>query len=365
MALVTGKFVGRAAEIAVLRDLCRLVTRDHLPAVAVVVGDPGAGKSRLLAEFRELDGAPPSISIAGYELEQSVPLTCARELVEQLRGAPGGAALGALVAPTRPSSDAVDQARLFEAAYQAISSVAPVLVLVDDAHWADHTSLALIHYLVRAAHSNRREVALVISARRTVTATELIDSYARILGADRVLRLDLGPLDRVEGITLARQLDPSLDERCAEDRWLRAGGSPFWLEALTTGEDCDADIATIVARRLQPVRADAASVLAVLAITGRPTLTEDVAEIQRWPLARAEIAAADLEDRGLVLHAGGLLWIAHDLISAAALGAIPVARARRLHGRVGAWLVATAGDDEQVLLGALEHLRAAVNRSSG
>ena len=224
-------------------------------------------------------------------------------------------------------------------------------------HWADHTSLALIHYLVRAAHSNRREVALVISARRTVTATELIDSYVRILGADRVLRLDLGPLDRVEGITLARQLDPSLDERCAEDRWLRAGGSPFWLEALTTGEDCDADIATIVARRLQPVRADAASVLAVLAITGRPTLTEDVAEIQRWPLARAEIAAADLEDRGLVLHAGGLLWIAHDLISAAALGAIPVARARRLHGRVGAWLVATAGDDEQVLLGALEHLR--------
>ncbi len=170
-------------------------------------------------------------------------------------------------------------------------------------------------------------------------------------------RLDLGPLDRLEGVTFARQLDSTLDERRAEDIWRRAGGSPFWLEVLASGEDSDADIATIVARRVQPLRADAASMLAVLAIAGRPTLTEDVAEIERWPMVRAEHAAADLEDRGLVLHAGGLLWIAHDLIGATVLRAIPAARARRLHGRVGAWLIATAGDDEQLLLGALEHLR--------
>jgi hypothetical protein len=185
----------------------------------------------------------------------------------------------------------------------------------------------------------------------------LVDSYVRILGADRVRHLDLGPLDRLEGITLARQLDSTLDERGAEDMWRRAGGSPFWLEVLASGEHGDADIATIVARRVQPLRADAASVLAVVSIAGRPTLTEDVAEIQRWPLVRVEQAAAVLEDRGLVLHAGGLLWIAHDLIGAAVLRAIPAARARRLHARVGAWLLATAGDDERLLLGALEHLR--------
>ena len=351
------EFVGRAAEVATLRDLCELVFHDHFPAVAVVVGDAGVGKSRLLAELRNLDGVPASISIAGYELEQSVPLTCARELVEQLCEAPEGGALGELVAQARPSGDSVDQVRLFEAAHLAISSLAPVLVVVDDVQWADDTSLALVHYLVRAAHSDHRPVALVVGGRRTVRATELVDSYARILGTDRVRHIDLGPLDREAGVTFARQLDSTLDERRAEDMWRRAGGSPFWLEVLTSGEDSDADIATIVARRVQPVRADAASVLAVLAITGRPTLTEDVAEIERWPLVRVEDAAADLEDRGLVSHAGGLLWIVHDLIGAAVLRAIPAARARRLHGRVGAWLLATAGDDERLLLGALEHLR--------
>jgi DNA-binding NarL/FixJ family response regulator/tetratricopeptide (TPR) repeat protein len=355
--LVPGEFVGRAAEIAALRDQCRLVYRDRLPAVAVVVGDPGAGKSRLLAELRRLDGVPPSISIAGYELEESVPLTCARELIERLCGAPEGSVLREFVAQSRPSGDSVDQVRLFEAAHRAISSLVPVLVVVDDMQWADDTSLALVHYLVRAAHDDRRPVALVVGGRRTVRATELVDSYVRILGADRVRRLDLGPLDRLEGITLARQLDSTLDERGAEDLWRRAGGSPFWLEALTSDEHGDADIATIVARRVQPLRADAASVLAVVAIAGRPTLTEDVAEIQRWPLVRAEEAAAVLEDRGLVLHAGGLLWIAHDLIGAAVLRTIPAARARRLHARVGAWLLVTAGDDERLLLDALEHLR--------
>ena len=72
-----GCLIGRAAEVAALRDLCRQVVRDRVSTVAVVVGDPGSGKTRLLAEFQSLVDVREQISISGYELEQNVPLACA------------------------------------------------------------------------------------------------------------------------------------------------------------------------------------------------------------------------------------------------------------------------------------------------
>ena len=350
-----GCFVGRAAEVAALRDLCRQVVLGRVSAVAVVVGDPGSGKTRLLAEFQSLVDVREQISICGYELEQNVPLACARGLLERLKGAPGGEALEELAFGSRPGAP-VEQVRLFEAAYRALGALSPVLVLVDDLHWADDASLALLHYLIRAAHADHRAVALVAGARRSARATGVLDSYGRTLGTDRVRYVELGPLDREDGIRLARQLDPDLDQERAEAMWRTAEGSPFWLEVLASGEQPEPSIATMVARRLAPVGADAASVMALLAIRARPLLAEDIADIQRWPVARVEDAASALEHCGLVVQDGGSLWVAHDLIRHAALQTIPSARIRRIHGRIGVWLSTAAGDNVQLLLAAIEHL---------
>ena len=243
---VPGCFVGRAAEVAALRDLCRQVVRGRVSAVAVVIGDPGSGKSRLLAEFQSLVDVREQISISGYELEQNVPLACARGLLERLKGAPGGEALEELAFGTRAGAAPVEQVRLFEAAYRALGALSPVLVVVDDLHWADDASLALLHYLIRAAHGDHRAVALVAGARRSVRATGVLDSYGRTLGTDRVRCVELGPLDREDGVRLARQLDTDLDQERAEAMWRTAGGSPFWLEVLASGEQREPGIETMV-----------------------------------------------------------------------------------------------------------------------
>jgi DNA-binding NarL/FixJ family response regulator len=353
---VPGGFVGRVAETAALRDMCRRAVRDRIPVAALVVGEPGAGKTRLLAELRTLGDIGEQIWICGYEPERDVPLACSRGLLQRLSRVPGGEAVDALAFGPDHEPTPVDAVRLFEAAHRALSSLRPTLLVVDDLHWADDASLALLHYLVRAAQTSQEVMAVVAASRKSVAAATFADSYRRVLGADHVLNVELGPLGREDGIRLARMLDPDVDEPRAGELWRTAGGSPFWLEVLATSEHGETSISTVVSERLGPAGADAVTVLALLAIAARPMPLEDVADIQRWPWARADKAAVALELRGLIRQDAGSLSVVHDLIRQAALRTISAERARRIHRRVGAWLEAVAGDDEQLLLGALEHL---------
>jgi DNA-binding NarL/FixJ family response regulator len=358
---VPGSFVGREGELATLLDLAQGLMRRTGPVAAVVYGDPGSGKSRLLAEACSRIALEEQILLAGYEPEARVPLAMARGLFRRLAEVPGlGGSVEALLFASAPEAGPVEPVRLFEAAHRALAAVGPVLIAVDDVQWVDEVSLGLLHYLIRAAEMSGLPLATVVASRPSATARSLTGSLGRVITeSGRFVQIDLRPLDREAGVRLAMELSPTLDPVRAAEVWRRAEGSPFWLHQLAAHEHPAADAVALVAERLEKVGSDAGALLMTLALAGRPLTSDEAAELQRWPAARVEAARAALVTDGLAVDAAGSLRVTHDLIRESVAASVPPELARRLHRHLAAWLEGLAGDDERLLLGALEHRRSA------
>lgn len=106
-ASVTGSrdFVGRHAEVARFARVGNAVLRAHRPAALIVVGDPGAGKRRLLNEGVEWSGIARRVHLTGFEIERTVPLAGARALLAQAAAsAPGDAVRTLLYSETHESN---------------------------------------------------------------------------------------------------------------------------------------------------------------------------------------------------------------------------------------------------------------------
>jgi DNA-binding NarL/FixJ family response regulator len=349
-----GGFVGRARELDVLSGL---VGQQGGPRVALVFGEPGSGKTRLLEEARQWLRSEASFSMMGFEPEQQVPLAAASSLLRELADVrPSGAELTALFSDSQAEMGALQPIRIFEAAHLALAGLQPVLLSVDDLQWADELSLALCHYLVRAAAYAGDELTLLAASRPASTAAAFASSVEQVVASGLATMIELGPLSREEGIELAAGLAPSLEPGAAERVWERARGSPFWIEALVSAEG-GVDASALVTRRLRGASGDSASLLALLAVAGRPLTLEEAAALQRWPSERVEGAAAQLASRGLAVESGSVLRPAHDLLREAALRGVPEESRRALHRRLAEWLEVEAGDDPGELRAALEHRR--------
>src|SRR6266542_2023856 len=177
-------FVGRRDELAELREITDAAVAGHV-AAAVVVGEPGSGKSRLLGEAAVRAPLSNRFHVVGYEPEREVPFAAASNLLLALAAtAPAARGLEALLfADDREEAAALQPLRIFESAHRALRTVGPALILVDDVQWIDDLSLALCHYLVRAAHDRGEALALMAGGRPSPTdrkSTRLNSSHGSI-----------------------------------------------------------------------------------------------------------------------------------------------------------------------------------------
>jgi DNA-binding CsgD family transcriptional regulator len=350
-------FVGRESELASLRESRIRSTRDRSPTAAIVFGDPGSGKSRLLEEAaRE---AEQRLTMIGFEPERHIPLAAARPALQVLARVPDEShRLEALVAggsEVRAASLGV-----FEAAFAALVRLGPVLLALDDLQWIDESSAALCHYLVRAANAEGLPVTVTAVSRPHPESRAFADALHRLLPEPGRLReLELGPLPREAGVRLARALQPSLDAEASAALWEQAQGSPFWLEMLVGTSGRRTDLASQIGLRLQGAGSDASALLTLITLSGHPLSVREVAGMLGWPARRTEGASSQLADRGLAVRAGESVRVAHDLIREIAERQIPERERRATHRRISSWLEGEAGDDLGLLTEALEHRRAA------
>src|SRR3990172_4391687 len=299
-------------------------------AAAIVSGDPGSGKSRLLAELSARVEVEHCFRVVGYEVEEHVPLAAVWPLLGALASAGGdGARLASLLfeAPAADESP-LEPIRVFEAAHRALRPLQALLV-VDDLHWADSLAVAFV------------------------------TSLAESLPTSAVTEVELGGLDRQDGIELVLRLAPTCESAEAEQVWRRAGGSPFWIQALVRGHGVEAEAGKLVTARMAGASADSTALLALLAVAARPLLLVDAAKLQGWPAERVECAAAELRRRGMVLESGATLRLAHDLIRAAAIRELPGETRVRFNRLLAEWLEAEGEGNVQLLRRALEHRAAA------
>jgi DNA-binding CsgD family transcriptional regulator len=351
-------FIGREREVAALAALVQRSSRALAPAAAVVTGEPGSGKTRLLAESLARHRDLSRVRVVGFEPNQAVPLAAVGDLIRGLTKVPvHGPRLDELVfgGPDRASRAPL---RIFEAAHRALSGYGPLLIGVDDLQWVDEQSLGLIQYLLRAADPARHALIVLAVSRPSRVAKTFGATIDGLLPEERRAIVELGPLPLEDGVSLVRAIDDTLGDAAARTLWRRAGGSPFWLEALTRSGG-DADPTRLIEDRLRALSTDAGAVLALLAVGAHPFLPDEVAELLGWESARVGHAFRVLVSSGLGAEVGGTLRPAHDLIREAASASLPESARRRLHGRLAEWIEGEAGDDVKLLREALGHRAAA------
>jgi DNA-binding CsgD family transcriptional regulator/tetratricopeptide (TPR) repeat protein len=219
--------------------------RGGTPVTVLVAGDAGVGKSSLVDEFVVTLGDTAWVLAGGcLDLgENGIPFAPFTSMLRDLVGRLGvdgvrellpGAAAGELgrllpVLGPPPISDAeLARARLFEQVLgllQALAEQRPVVLLVEDVHWADRSTRELLLFLV----GNQRSLPatlIVVTCRPDLDRTHL----ARIGWVDT---LDLSPLSR-RGVTqqLRALLGREPDAGLADDIFVRSEGNPLFVEAL-------------------------------------------------------------------------------------------------------------------------------------
>ena len=249
-------FVGRRDELAALRALLATARRDGAPVAALISGEPGSGKSRLLREALADVDHRRRVVVAGFEPVQPVPFAAVGDLIRRLEEVPAhGPRLQELVFGSRedgPSSTL----QVFEAAHRAVAAFGLLVLAIDDLQWVDAQSLALVHYIVSAAEASPRSLAVIAASRPSPAVASFAEGIVGLLPDERTARIELGGLTMHDGMQLARSIDERMDERGAEAMWRRAAGSPFWLEALARDGHAT-DAAALITDRLRTLSPDA------------------------------------------------------------------------------------------------------------
>ncbi|WP_279491154.1 helix-turn-helix transcriptional regulator [Actinomadura sp. KC216] len=253
-------FVGRVRESAALDDAYR-AARDGSPSAVLLGGEAGVGKTRLVGEFgarARRDGARVLVGGClelGTEGLPFAPFTAAlRGLVREIgvdgvrellpRGA--GAELGRLL-PDFGEADADTftgeaRARLFELVLtllERLAAAAPVVLVVEDAHWADTSTRDLLTFLVRNLSAGA--ALLVLTTYRTDElhrAHPLRPLLSELERVERVRRVEVARLGRDEVAELVRAvLGEAWTAGLAEDIFARSDGNPLFAEALLGSRD--------------------------------------------------------------------------------------------------------------------------------
>ncbi|MGW7686293.1 helix-turn-helix transcriptional regulator [Kribbella sp. NPDC054772] len=346
-AVISPVLINRQAQLDALRGAYER-TRDGQPATVLVSGEAGIGKSRLVAAGIEgLDGDPLVLTGGCLELgADGTPWVPFMAILRNLSRAWGpdrladalpssGSALAGwlpeLSLPEAPSGPV----RLFGEVLGLLTRAAeerPLVLVVEDLHWADASSRELFVYLVRNLGS---AAVLLIGTLRTGElpaghpTRQLLSELGR---RTEVVGLELAPLDR-QGVTaLLAALDGRPPDAVASSEiHRRSSGNPLFVEALfDSGRASSEGLTSLLLSRVADLSPSARKVLATVAVAGDAVPDELLAEVSDEPV---DDAVRELVERNqlAVLEAG--YAIRHDLIREAVYGALLPGERRHLHAR--------------------------------
>jgi DNA-binding CsgD family transcriptional regulator len=315
--------VGRAEELAELLATVDAAHRSERPtaAVAIVGGDAGVGKTRLLSELVTAANERNTLVLIGHCVDLGdtpppyLPFSEAfarlaadhPDLVADVLSAQP--ALARLL-PGRGSlspDDRLDRGELFESVLGAFAFLAartPLLVIVEDVHWADQASRDLLGFLFTRVGTER--LAIVASYRsddlhRRHPLRQTMAQWARI---PSVTRIQLDPLAPPDVRSLVRAIHPEpLAESDLASIINRADGNAFFAEELVAAAEQCADtahlpwqLADLLLVRLDRLSADARALVRVAAVAGRRVSHSMLSEVADMPGDRLDDALRDAID---------------------------------------------------------------------
>ena len=326
-------FVGRRSELALLEAAVQRAS-DGRPVVIVLAGEAGVGKSRLVAELAARAGDSGARVLVGHGVELGevgVPFAPVVEALRRLAADAAPGELDRLLGPERrelrrlvpafaagatpPASGHDDaasiQAALFEHLLAALGRLArdrPLVLVLEDLHWADGSTRDLVRYLARNIRSVR--VVLLLTYRsddlhRRHPLRPVLADLER-LGAERIR---LTPFDRDEvAAQVSAILGRTTDRTTAERIQGRSDGNAFFVEELlAAGAEGDAPlpetVGEVIASRVARLGVTTQATLRIAAVIGRQAshqLLARVGEADEQALLDAIREAVD--EQLLIVH---------------------------------------------------------------
>ena len=399
-SLAGGVFVGRRLELEEMQSSLEDALRGQ-GRLLLLTGDPGIGKTRTaeqLATYAQVrgarvhwgrchegEGAPPywpfSEAIRSYVAEAdpvglrwqlggraAVVAKIVPELTERL---------GELPEPPRLEPDQA-RFRLFDAVtgfLAGASQARPLVLVLDDLHWADEPSLLLLRFLARHLADTGL---LVIGTYRDVELGRhhpLAETLADLTATEAARRIALRGLDAdaiarfIELTAGVERPPPDLAERIRD----QTGGNPFFIgevvrlmaaegrlseEEARTEASIPQGVREVVGRRLDRLSETANEVLALAAVCGRSFWLEVLERVSRHSPEEVAAALHEAVEARLVSESRerpGLYSFSHALVRETLEAEIPATRRAATHREIGQALEAIHGPDCERHLPELAH----------
>ena len=402
--------VGRELEKSLLIGTFERATQQRSCQLVTIVGEPGAGKSRLCAElFHHLEERPRLIrwrqgrclpygdGIAFWALGEIVKAECgildsdsqqeAGSKLEQAlpRGDPEYAWLRARLAPlVGAGGEPASQAEAFNAWRRVLDTWAEAretVLVFEDLHWGDEALLSFLEHL--ADWSEGVPLLLLCTAR-----PELYEQHPGFgANARNTQRINLPPLTNEETARLVASLleRAVLPAEAQQELLERAGGNPLYAEefvrlltdrgAPAEAEEVPDSVQALIAARLDTLSPDRKSLLQDAAVLGKVFWAGSLAEMGGRELEEVEQALHELSRKELVRPARTssmagehefAFW--HVLVRDVCYGQIPRGARAKRHQAAAAWIEQKAGERVEDLADVLAHHFLAaleLNRAAG
>ncbi len=374
----SGPFVGRGPELERLLSGWQTALDGGAHAV-LIAGEPGVGKTRLAGEWSRHAYQQGAVVLYGRcDEDLGAPYQpfaeALRSLIpslgaKRLRGLRGVEALLSLVpgltdvlpdlaAPTRADPD-TERYALFDAVVAVLgvaSAGAPVVLVLDDLHWAAKPTLLLLRHLLRFGEHARVQIVGTYRSTDLDRSHPLAAMLADLNRDGSATRLQLSGLDQVDVSAYLAEAGYD-DEELARALASVTGGNPFFLiEALRHVEESGGrwdpntlpqGVREAVSRRLSRLPMETNKALAAAAVVG-----------SHFALALVEgVVGEDLIDAfdeastaGIVIEEpGGRYRFNHAIVRQSLLAELASVRRMRLHQKIAATLEAEPGADDELL----------------
>jgi DNA-binding CsgD family transcriptional regulator len=357
----SASFVGRQEELALLHQALQAAAAGE-PATVLIAGEAGIGKTRLVEEFAGRVGDQAKVllgrclQLSGGGLPYGPMVDALRDLTRSLDAAQLDELLGRtyndlarllpdaiLPQPSEPVSEFA-RPRLFELVLRFLDRLAqrrPVVLIVEDLHWADSSTLDLLMFLVRMV---RNERLLVVATYRSDELHPQHPLQPALAELDRSRRLESIELTRFDHEDLAQLLGgilgrpPSL--ATVQRIFARSGGNAFLAEELLAaegsqpGQELPRRLQGVLLARVAALAEDTRHVLQLTATVGRPTEHHLLAAAAQLSEARLLAATREAVDRQVLRTERDTYAFRHVLLQQAVYGELLPGERVRLHAAV-------------------------------
>lgn len=389
-------FAGRTRELAALTALLPRANGEGR-RVALVAGEPGSGKSRLVRELAErlaaegalvLYGACDAVVPAPYgPFVEALDRLVRQAEPQQLRadlGPAGGeltrllpdlpSIVGGLPEPLAADADA-ERHRLHTAIVELLASLgarAPVLLVLEDVHWADATTLHVVRHLARAGADARMLLVVTFRDAEADMPAELGETLVDVARSEGVVRMRLGGLsdddvgefvrnatgaeaDREARETIGRLTDGNafllteLWRELVESNAIEVRASSVCLTRPVAEIGTPETVREVVTQRLARLDSVTGQVLELAAVIGPEFELETVRRAAALPEGQLLDAVDAAVHGGLVVEAHGrrlAYRFAHELVRRAVVDRLSAPRRAEIHLRVAEALETGSSDGD-------------------